>query len=358
MHLTQYSYIDRGLGNIFVTGFVLLRMWQVDRFKSLRWKRIRKFELKTLASTLLLLSLAAILAYDSLASYVKYKEGYKVSVDGDGAYTVAVKPLATYDAEDRKLVHVADVLLDIAWCTKSCAYFVMYAIFGEISAGVLHQSMISILEARILLAHSMLSCALFIVLPWIFAHDLVLATVAPQFIYHAECFILITLGLVNIRRFRSHRRDLLDPGSKQLLWYYIDMTWLFVTALFLDSVALFVINVDVVSRKALVGSVLATDILTKIFNWGSVLSYPVAFMIMFPKSTTHSVPPKHKVSVSDIVRRKSADPSACIAMPMIEENQETQGILILNTRNVDAEIGLSAPVFSEGQPRYSQVKYT
>lgn len=307
MHLSQYSYIDRGLGNLFVLVFCLLRIYQVDRFRSLLTLNLRELQLKTLATLLLLLSLIVMLAYDTLGIYVKYHEGYDVKPTEGGSYTVKVKPLSLYTVGDKHRVEAANILLDLAWCSKSSAYFVMFSIFSEISQGLLHQTIIPIREVRIILAHSALNIALFITMPLAFKSDILLSVIAPQFVYHGECAILIILGYINIRRFNQHSRDLMDPGSKQLLWFYIDMTYLFITALFLDMIGLLIINADLLHQSTLAKSSFATDVLTKTFNWGSVLSYPVAIMIMYPKSTTYAVPPKHKVSLQDIVRRGSLE---------------------------------------------------
>ncbi|KAJ3144068.1 hypothetical protein HDU89_000706 [Geranomyces variabilis] len=262
-----------------------------------------------------------MLSYDALAAYAKYTEGYLVSSSASGVYDVKVMPLSMYQESNKQLVHIADILLDIAWCTKSSGYFIMFAIFGEITEGLLHQTIIPMREAKIILAHTLLSVGLFITMPNVFRHDLLLITIAPQFVYHAECAILILLSVINIRRFKSHSKDIMNPGSRQLLWYYVDMTRLFAILAFCDAMPLFIINVDLLSHRNVARNKFITDMLTKVFNWGSVLTYPVAIMILYPKSTTFSVPPKHKVSLTDIIRSRTLYP-AMSPLPNVMEMED------------------------------------
>jgi hypothetical protein len=137
-----------------------------------------------------------MLAYDGLAAFVKYQEGF-YTVNGN----VLAAPSSVYSTDDKIKTNIANMILNASWSLKSSSMFLALAVWNFVVCKLMkyhdfHKSF----EFRSYTFYSVISFALYPILMFLFENDPLYSTVAPQFVYHLECFIL---ALIMIRTYRK-----------------------------------------------------------------------------------------------------------------------------------------------------------
>ncbi|KAJ3033160.1 hypothetical protein HDV00_006689 [Rhizophlyctis rosea] len=100
---------------------------------------------------------------------------------------------------------------------------------------------------------------------FVWKSELPISTVAPQFVYHIECFVVVVLNEIVLYRLRRLRKGLGNTNASVKLGYYCEMGRLLSIVVFLDFIGLFIINVDVAaSYKIFHNAKFPLDILTRI----------------------------------------------------------------------------------------------
>jgi hypothetical protein len=128
-HLSDYSYIDRGIAVLFYMIASLIYLYNVDNLSAFNYEKLRvKKDPKSICTVLLFISMLFSVIYDGVATYFKYAEGYSL-VNGGCILT----PRASYSQRNKDLVTVADLMLDISWSLKSCALFLLQIIWNYVA---------------------------------------------------------------------------------------------------------------------------------------------------------------------------------------------------------------------------------
>ena len=106
-HLTDYSYLERGMA-IFIFGiWAVVHIWSTDKFRVFRWENYQRRDTKTIVTTLLFISMTFSFIYDILGTYVKYAEGFQPKgFNINGEPNCVIRPKSTYSEVDKVIVTV------------------------------------------------------------------------------------------------------------------------------------------------------------------------------------------------------------------------------------------------------------
>ncbi|CAG8569612.1 40195_t:CDS:2 [Gigaspora margarita] len=109
--MTRASDLTYLFRSVFVTwtfGWFLQHVWNLDRFEALRWRRVKRFELKSAITILLCIMCPLQATYDIVTSKIKYTEGFMViPYTGD----IITKPVEFWNDENLKLVTPINYIL-------------------------------------------------------------------------------------------------------------------------------------------------------------------------------------------------------------------------------------------------------
>jgi hypothetical protein len=250
--------------------------------------RQSKHKIKGFATLLVLLSQSLMICYDGIAAYVKYTEKF-YTVNGN----VLATPFTLYSADDKFLTFVANELLNVSWSLKSSSLFLAlavwnYAVCSMVNLKNFHKST----EFRSFAIVSFLSFCLYPTIMIIFWNDSLYSTVAPQFVYHMECFFVALIIIRTNRRFLAFLQGQQKGSVVSRIQSYIMLNRLIICTVLADGLCLFIVNVDIMghptaSKDRLVyNNKLATDILTTLFSAGFVMTYPLVILNMHHSNRT------------------------------------------------------------------------
>ncbi|KAI9136311.1 hypothetical protein BKA69DRAFT_1129202 [Paraphysoderma sedebokerense] len=300
-HLSDFSYLERGIVDVFILIWMLMRIRNSQNYSSLHPKYLLEFltgprrsspPLKLIITYTLVFSLTVMIIYDFLATKMKYEEGFSHIANSTNC---ATKPSATYNTENKFLVDVTNTLLNVAWCSKSTASFLLIAFWSHTGSQYgLKKPFVTSLESKLCSAWAVFSVFLYPLLQYSFVSNKLLSTVTPQFVYHAETCMVAVLSCVVQYRLRhtiernASAEDLGSQGSRtrfagqEILRYHLQCNLWMILWNFMDFIADCSINIDAISLKILASNKFLLDLFTKFFSLGFSAAYVVMIQILFP----------------------------------------------------------------------------
>lgn len=284
-HLSDGSYMQRLVALVIFLLMEIYTVWYRDRFRAICVHK-SKHAIKGAATIILLISQILMIAYDALAAYVKYIEGFSI-ING----AVLPKPSSAYSLQNQKFIQAANSILNVSWALKTSALFLALAVWNFAVCNLVNLKHFGkSFEFRTYIVYSIISFTLYPILAEVFSNNVLFSTVVPQFVYHFECVTLAVLMIFTNYRFNEFCQGKNPDVVVVRIKSYIGLNYLLICAALLDGLSLFVINLDIVlhptasSKRLVYNSKIATDILTVMFSCGFVVTYPLAILNLYPTS--------------------------------------------------------------------------
>eukprot|EP01006_Ploeotia_vitrea_P042650 TRINITY_DN66648_c1_g1_i2.p2 TRINITY_DN66648_c1_g1~~TRINITY_DN66648_c1_g1_i2.p2 ORF type:complete len:457 (+),score=216.71 TRINITY_DN66648_c1_g1_i2:152-1522(+) len=283
-HLSDYSYMDRGICDLGILIWSQWHVYKVDGFKSLQWKLIKTFRLKSLATTMVYISLAVMVVYDTIATKFKYEEGFSYNAT-TGA--IKTKSKTKYSQANKDLLVPTDMLLNISWSLKNSAVCLLLAMYHHVArkeCGRKH--FMHSWEFKCYSIYSIVSIVLYPFLQLFFdaVSTPLMSTIMPQFVYSFECFAIVFLMVLTNWRLQKMIDQLKEGKTATVvprLMYFIKMNKFFMFSCFLDFIGLF--TIDILINKQIAKNKFATDFLTRVFNLGFCFTYIFIIYTLYPE---------------------------------------------------------------------------
>lgn len=132
---------------------------------------------------------------------------------------------------------------------------------------------------------------------YFFSRDVIISALVPLMLYLFQIFVLIILTQVVNRRFRRLTTQLpASASARTRIQYYSTMNNYLALALLCEFVGLGTITIDSITTDRLFFNKFLLDLFTKIFCVGFTLSFPIALLIIAPKSV-----PSAEIPLSPVV---------------------------------------------------------
>ncbi|KAK3844118.1 MAG: hypothetical protein J3R72DRAFT_83384 [Linnemannia gamsii] len=274
-HLSDMSYLHRAVSTSWFYVWFLFYVSRWDRFEAFRLRRLQRFELRSVVTVLVLLSLGLQLVYDIGSARLKYIEGFWTNPK---THEIQSKPAQAWTEED--MLHVEPLYYTLA-CSLSlqnCAFFLLQAFWSYISKSVTKSSFMSSFEFKVYLVASCFAVALFPTVQYLFRNDFVYREVVPHLIF---CILLFTTGALGLRvHFRlvalikNAALTLNDSTMNVLekLEYFKDMNVILTFSVFACSFSLGIVAGDGISpHPKIAGNKFASDLLITNLNFFQVI---------------------------------------------------------------------------------------
>lgn len=276
-HLNAFSYIDRGLGNMFTliaTLMIIVMFKEYDTFTCGGTGSGGK--LKAIAATMQIISMVLFVIYDIMVTAEKYRCFEVEAAGGSGCL-------------DTTLMDVADFIFSTTITLKTSSTFLLIASFNHSISVRLKKSFVSTNEFRFYWIYSCVSVVMYPIMKIIFlgTSDRTMSVVAPQLVYLFEgIFLMACLQYTSFRFKKVVSSMSYKSRTWALLSKYRILLNLLTLAFFLENFGLGSLNIDFAihgREGALYQNPFWKDLFTKIFNLGVFLYYPVVLLILFPK---------------------------------------------------------------------------
>lgn len=293
-HLSDLSYIQRSVSTSWFYGWFLVYVYRWDRFEALRLRRLMRFELRSVVTLLVLISLALQLAYDIGSARLKYLEGFWVN---PRTKEIQSKPAQQWNVQDT--LHVEPLYYTLACCLafENCVFFLLQAFWSYISKSVTKSSFMSSFEFKVNITASCFVLVLFPTAQFLFRNDFLYREAVPQVIFSTLMFITGILGLRTHFRLVAlikNARAIMNETTINVvhkLEYFRDMNTILTFSFFACALALGTTSADgLMPHPVIAGNKLASDILITNLNFFSFIIWVTLTLIFYPRKTGISSP--------------------------------------------------------------------
>nr|CAG8481380.1 7482_t:CDS:10 [Entrophospora candida] len=242
----------------------LQHVWNIDRFKALKWRRIKKFELKSAITILLLLMLPLQAFYDISTSVIKYREGFFLNpLNGE----IVSKPHTFWSEENKALMLPTDYILCASFSVQTCLLFLLQSFWNYLANNLAKTTFMGSFEFKSYIVYSIFSISIFPILQYVFRESDLLTEVVPQLTYSIFMILICILGIRSHWRFSKLLRVTKNSSTARTsivskLTYFRDMNRYLTLALFIGSISLATLSIDgLTSAKWLNSHKLSSDLL-------------------------------------------------------------------------------------------------
>nr|CAG8584535.1 14582_t:CDS:2 [Entrophospora candida] len=200
-HTSDFSYLSRAMSTAYTSLWFLQHVWFIDRFASLRWNRVKRFELKSVITLLLLLICPLEAIYDISIVVIKYQEGYLPDPFNPGEYRPKIQPY--WSKKNQDFVVPINYVLCANLSVQTCLLFLLQSFWNYLASSLTRSSFMGSLEFKSYILFSICSAILFPTLQFCFSSNQLNSELAPQFAYGIIMLIIALLGFRSDYRFKK-----------------------------------------------------------------------------------------------------------------------------------------------------------
>ncbi|KAI8082967.1 uncharacterized protein BX664DRAFT_339512 [Halteromyces radiatus] len=283
-HLSDFSYLQRDVQEIYLTSFLMIRMWQADGFRCLSPKRLINGELRSIITWFMFLLLIAQSSWDLLCTYIKYTEGFMQVAPG----IIISKPFSQWSPKNQDPIAVMNYIQCITFSLQVSILLLLQCFWNYLSNTVAKHSFMSSKEFSLYIIFTIGSMAMFPVLQY-FYKKTALEEVVPQTAYSCEILCVALLGFRNHGRFNRLIKVATGNGKRSdvhvsdKLAYFRDMNLLLSVALVAFGGGIFILCIDGFTANKVINShKFAADLLICNANISSIFIWLIIIGIFHP----------------------------------------------------------------------------
>ncbi|CAG8598189.1 7937_t:CDS:2 [Funneliformis mosseae] len=297
--LSDFSYVERAIIEGWVWLWFLQRVWSVDKFASLRWYRIRKFDLKSNITLLILLMLPTQIVFDIVWTYVKYKEGNIVDTSSG---IIIPKPafiivnghkVQIWSNENIILKMITEYMLACSFALQSGTLVLLQTFWSHLADQIGGKPFMKSWEFKFYVSWVFISMIIFPLARLLASHDIILVENIIQLIFAIELLIIFLLGIRNEKRLKNLLSNIRNQGSPSGRWaivriqYFIEMNKYLIFGTLMSSLGILIICTDAVTRTFRISrSKFLMDLLIINSNVGSLILWVTMILIIYPRYYT------------------------------------------------------------------------
>jgi len=283
---SDFSFIERAIVEVWVWLWFIQRVWTTDKFASLRWNKIRNFDLKSIITLLILLMLPAQAIFDVIWSYLKYTEGLYV-VDQKHIIT---KPVYYWTKEHIFLKSITEYVLACGFAFQIGTLALMQAFWSHLSSQIRGKPFMRSWKFKFYFGWVLASIITFPLARFLSAHNFVLVENVPVFIFSIELLVIFFLGIKNGKRLNYLLKSIQQQSSPRgqetslRIHYFIEMNKLLSLGALLISIGFLFITIDAMFNINYIGqSKPLLDLFLIHANFGSLMLWCTMILIIYPR---------------------------------------------------------------------------
>ncbi|KAF9362505.1 hypothetical protein BGX34_006031 [Mortierella sp. NVP85] len=286
-HLSDYSFVQRSVANGWFYIWFLGYVFKYDRFAALHYKRMIRFELRSIVTFLLLIAIPLHLAYDVGCAAIKYDEGFWANPKSN---EIMGNPWFRWSQPNQDKASALDYALACGMALLTSIFFLLQSFYHYISKTVTKSSFMSSFEFRL---NIVCSCAVLVMFPliqYLFRNDISFREAAPQMAFSAVLLVIALLGVRTHFRFKTLLKAALrsmseaSQGVAEKLEYFKDMNIVLTAAMGASGLSLGIASADGLRANPVIAhNKFASDFLVANVNFFEFIIWVTVVMIFYPR---------------------------------------------------------------------------
>ncbi|CAG8537505.1 4413_t:CDS:2 [Funneliformis caledonium] len=338
-HSSDLTYLTRAVFVSWTFIWFLQHVWNIDRFDALRWKRVKKYELKASrvaisrdnislnqlqksVITILLVIMCPLQAfYDITISNVKYHEGFWVNpLNGE----IISKPHQFWSKSNDDLVVPTNYILCANFSLQTCLLFLLQSFWNYLANNLAKTSFMGSFEFKSYIVYSIFSALIFPLLQFIYRDDTFYTEIIPQLVYAIFMFLIAMLGIRSHSRFTNLLHVTKNAKTPHVnivlkLEYFRDMNRYLTWGLLIGSAAFMILCIDgLTSSKYLISHKFASDLILCHVNFSLWIVYITLILIFYPSTSTLS----DALTIAKVTNSSSANTKGTLSNNLMPPNPQ------------------------------------
>ncbi|KAG0003868.1 hypothetical protein BGZ79_010940 [Entomortierella chlamydospora] len=288
-HQSDYSFVQRAVANGWFYLWFVVYAFRYDRFMALNFRRVMRFELRSIVTLLLLIAIPLHLSYDIGLSTIKYYEGFIINPENNETLS---KPYYLWSQPHQDLASVLDYTLACAMALFASIFFLLQSFYHYISKSVTKSSFMSSLEFRINIICSVILIAAFPLVQYLARNDHNKREAAPQMAFSLVTCSIGVLGIRSNFRFKSLLKVALMTMTEssqdvaEKLEHFKDMNMILTISMFGTGIPLVIASVDgLTPNPVIAANKFASDFLVMNVNFFEFIIWVTVVLIFYPRRT-------------------------------------------------------------------------
>ncbi|KAF9982064.1 hypothetical protein BGZ65_003275 [Modicella reniformis] len=286
-HLSDYSFIQRAVANGWFYIWFVVYVFRYDRFSALEYKRMMRFELRSVVTFLLLIAIPLHLAYDIGCAAIKYEEGFWFN---SASNEIVGTPSPLWSQPNQNTASILDYALASGMALLTSIFFLLQSFYHYISKSVTKSSFMSSFEFRLNIICSFTVLAVFPLIQFLFRNNLAFREAAPQMAFSIVLLVIALLGVRTHFRFKVLLRAALltinetTQGVAEKLEYFKDMNIILTAVMAGSGVALGIASADGLRSTPIIAHhKFASDFLVTNLNFFEFIIWVTVVLIFYPR---------------------------------------------------------------------------
>ncbi|GBC01262.1 hypothetical protein RclHR1_04110014 [Rhizophagus clarus] len=299
-HFSDFSFLARAVSDFCILVWAIMHIYNIDRFEALRWRVIKRKEVKSIMTILFLLSVTSLLIYDIICTKIKYTEGFVVD-----PLTKAIigKPADEWSPENKRLRHIANRLLMLFYAMENSAVFLLQNFWNYLTNKIVKAQFITTWQFRINYLFIFITFVVFNGLPFFFEDDTddeldysnveevkealrkhTYGEVIPELAAATCNLIVLVYALMAHFKFTSLIKQNNKNYIADRLKYYKHMNFLLILIVAFGAGLMFTFCIDGLSEKQYLNrNKFTADLFASVVNFFMATFWIVWLMIFYPR---------------------------------------------------------------------------
>ncbi|CEI86369.1 hypothetical protein RMCBS344292_00811 [Rhizopus microsporus] len=193
-HLSDYSFLQRAVGLVYIYIWYIYRVYQTNGFKCLSFASFKRLELKTIVTGLIFFMIPFQLYYDIVSCRVKYEEGF-VQI---GPGRIITKPELLWTKADKDIIIPTDYSICIGFSLQTGTLLLLQCFWNYLIKLVAGARFMSSKEFKVYIIWTIVNIILFPVLQFNFSrkiYDYTYKEIMPELVYGIDLNLILSIAL-------------------------------------------------------------------------------------------------------------------------------------------------------------------
>uniref|UniRef100_A0A1D1Y7X4 30S ribosomal protein S8 n=1 Tax=Anthurium amnicola TaxID=1678845 RepID=A0A1D1Y7X4_9ARAE len=279
--LCEYAFLERSTHAIYILLWFIFHAFKCDNLSTLKPSRLFAFDLKSIMTVLMILSLLLSAIYNSFLTKIVYDEGFIV------ADKIRPKTRDEWSPEHQQWEASLDYVLMVNFGIQTCVFYLLQCFWDYTSQAISRRPMMSSMEYRGYIVWSTISAFGYSIIRLILHDNDELKDVVPLTVFAIQVIGAAVLQIQIYYRFKNLiETSIADKNSTFIIAkarYFVDLIKILIGSLFMIGISVLILCIDSLIGGPIKQSTFAVDVLVAHYCFAQLITWIVLVLIVYPR---------------------------------------------------------------------------
>ncbi|CAG8548863.1 5761_t:CDS:2 [Paraglomus brasilianum] len=279
--LCEYAFLERSTHAIYILLWLIFHAFKCDNLSALKPSRLFAFDLKSIMTVLIILSLLLSVVYNAFLTKIVYDEGFIV------ADKIRLKTRDEWTPEHQQWEASLDYVLMVNFGMQTCVFYLLQCFWDYTSQAISRQPIMSSMEYRGYIVWSTVSAFGFPIIRLILRNRDDLKDMVPLMFFAVQVLGVAILQIQIYYRFKNLIETSIAVKNSTFIIakarYFVDLIKILIGSLFMISISVLILCIDSLAGGPIKQSTFAVDVLIAHYCFAQLITWIVLVLIVYPR---------------------------------------------------------------------------